>query len=191
MVTYAQLDLDYGIKAGFNYNTNGKFTSTPVFVFEPNENNQTIINAESKIGYQLGVFTQLNFDLLYIRPEFLYSKTKSTYDNSDFKLATLDVPILFGYKILSPISIYLGPSIHYLYENDLNNKSFELEKDIVYGINFGVSAQVSKFGFDLRYSSNISKNTGIDSSDTVVDGPLYTIDPKSKQLILSVAFQLN
>ncbi len=188
----AQIDLDYGFKGGLNYNANGDLNITGGFGGF-NED----VDSKSEIGYHLGIFTQLNFDKFYLRPELVYSKTKSSYEHqtlqeTDFKLITLDVPILLGYKLIKPVSIFAGSYFQYIFYTDFSETfDLELEKDMAIGLSFGAAVQIDRLGFDIRYNTGLSKNSASYTDDLPVDGLAYAIDTKSKQLILSVFFQLK
>ena len=96
ITSYSQVDLDYGTKGGINYGSHGDLT---IFSgFSPDIN-----NAIGEVGFNIGIYTQFNFKNFYIRPEFLYTNTKSSYnselDSDKYRLSSLDLPILFGYKI--------------------------------------------------------------------------------------------
>jgi len=134
----AQLDVDYGVKVGLNYNSNGDLNITGGLAGLTNQ-----IKSEKEIGYHLGVYWQINFIKFYIKPELVFTKTVSTYNTafsspSEFTLSTLELPILVGYSIVKPISIYVGPSFQYILSNDFSS-SFDLniENDVVLGINIG------------------------------------------------------
>jgi len=188
----AQIDLDYGFKGGLNYNANGDLNITGGFGGF-NED----VNSNSEIGYHLGIFTKINFDKFYLRPELVYTKTKSSYEHqtlqeTDFKLTTLDIPILLGYELIKPVSVFAGPYFQYIFYTDFSDAfDLELEKDIGVGLSFGAAVQIDRLGFDIRYNTGLSKNSASYTDDLPVDGLAYAIDTKSKQLILSVFFQLK
>jgi len=186
----AQLDIDYGVKAGLNYNSNGDLNITGGLAGITKN-----IKSDKEVGYHFGVYTQLNFTKFYIKPELIYTKTKSSYSNntpSKFTLSTLELPILVGYSIIKPISIYVGPSFQYILSNDFSsNFDLNIENDVVLGINIGASVKVSKFGFDVRYTGGLSENLAVYFDDLPVDGMGYSIDTKPNQFILSVSFQVN
>ena len=72
----AQLDINYGIKTGLNYNANGDLAISGGLA-GLNEK----VNSERDFGFHVGMYAQLNFTKLYVRPELVFTKTKSTYNN--------------------------------------------------------------------------------------------------------------
>ncbi len=202
----AQLDINYGIKTGLNYNSYGSFS---IYFYEPSINPSRIAQSERDFGFHVGMYAQLNITKLYIRPELLFSKNKSTYNylvlgdvshTTEFKLSMYEIPVLVGFRVIKPISLYIGPTfqfiIDYDYQKKIDNQNpynldLNLENDFVLGLNVGVSLQLQKFGFDLRYSWGLSENLAVDFSRIPADGWGYSIDTKSNQIIFSFSYQIN
>ena len=76
LAAFSQKDTGFGIKAGLNFNSNGdyKFDTAPD------------LSSDTKMGYHIGVFGQLG-DGFFLRPELIYTKTKSSYDGADFDVS--------------------------------------------------------------------------------------------------------
>ena len=190
-VANAQFDINYGIKAGLNYSSNGDLSISGGLA-GINES----IDSQKEVGYHLGIYSQLNFTKFYVTPELVYTRTKSTYigdfSSFDFKLSTLELPVLIGYKIVKPINVYAGPSFQYILDtNFLPSFNLNIENDIVLKLNVGVTLNISKFGIDLRYTTGISENLAFNFNDLPVDGLGYSIDTKSNQLVMSISYQIN
>jgi hypothetical protein len=115
---FAQKDSGFGIKAGLNYNKNGDLTQDVV-----NSADDIIKGADAKVGYHVGFWGKLDFPKLYVRPEVIYTKTKSSYEvdtsTNDYDISKLDIPVLLGYKIIGPLHIFAGPAFQYTLKNDL------------------------------------------------------------------------
>ena len=202
----AQLDINYGIKTGLNYNSYG---SLSIYFYEPSITPSIIAQSERDFGFHVGMYAQLNITKLYIRPELLFSKNKRTYNypvlggfstTAEFKLSMYEIPVLVGFRIIKPISLYIGPTfqhiIDYKFQYGVDNKfpsevDLNLENDFVLGLNVGVALQLQKFGFDLRYSRGLSENLAVDFSTIPADGWGYSIDTKSDQIIFSFSYQIN
>ena len=188
----AQLDIKYGLKTGLNYTVIGDLTiSGGIAGFYEK------VASERDFGFHAGLYSQFNFSKLYIRPELVFTKTSSTYNHilspaSEFKLSTLEIPVLVGFKIIKPISVYIGPTFQYILNNKFSNLfDLNIENDIVMGLNFGASIEYKKFGIDLRYSPRLSKNLAIYFNDLVADDFSYSINTKSDQIIFSFSYMLN
>ena len=74
-----------------------------------------------KTGYHVGIMYQTKGDNFYLRPELVYTSTKSEYiSRGELTINKVDMPILLGYHIFKPISIFAGPSLQYILDTDLN-----------------------------------------------------------------------
>ena len=188
----AQLDINYGLKTGLNYNVNGNLSISGGFagLYEK-------VSSERDFGFHAGMYAQLNFTKLYVRPELLFTKTKSTYNHllspaSEFKLSMFEIPVLVGFRIIKPISLYIGPTFQYIIDNEFStNFDLNIENDFILGLNVGIAMQLQKFGFDLRYSPGLSENLAVDTHYLHVDGFAYSINTKSDQIIFSFSYQIN
>ena len=172
----------WGIKGGLNYNANGNY-------FESVSNNYE--NPDRNIGYHFGVFGKIGRDL-YIKPELVYTSTKSDYDSGDFDMKKLDAPLLVGVKLIGPLSVFGGPSFQYILDTDTGISGLSInnvENDFSIGLNFGLAINFEKFGLDLRYERGFSDNeaTFLDNNGLVINDRL---DTRPDQLILSLSINL-
>ena len=176
----AQNGSGFGIKAGLNYGGNGDF-------FESISNN--FDSPEQNIGYHIGVFGKIG-DQIYLRPELVYTKTKSKYNSGDFDMQKLDVPVLLGIKVLGPITVFAGPSFQYILDSDFDNLSINnIENDFSVGFNFGIGLNFESFGIDLRYERGFSDNEAsfIDNNNLI---SMDRLDTRPEQLILSLSIKI-
>ena len=177
--SYLSSSAQFGVKGGLNFSSNGDLK----------EIGQDV-KADGKTGYHVGIMYQTKGDGFYLRPELVYTKTKSSYSittgKSDFDMSKIDMPILLGYHIFKPISIFAGPSLQYILDSDL--KGFNLnaaEKDFTVGVQFGAAVQLGdKLTVDLRYEKGLSKNL---AEIAGISGD--KIDTRPTQLILSLALK--
>ncbi|MFB0939327.1 MAG: porin family protein [Urechidicola sp.] len=165
----------FGIKGGLNYSSNGDFKEI-----------SQDIKSDGKTGYHLGIMYQTEGDGFYLRPELVYTSTKSEYPSrGKFTMNKIDVPILLGYHIFKPISIFAGPSLQYILDTDLKGFNLnDVENDFTVGVQFGAAVQLGeKLSVDLRYekglSENLANSAGIDKVDT-----------RPTQLIIGLALKL-
>lgn len=144
----AQSDSGYGIKAGLNYNSNGKYFKDAKTIWGDPLNN---------LGYHLGLFGKVNLGPIFLRPELNYTQLNSEINSNKFRTQRLDAPILVGLNLLgSLISVSAGPSIHYFLEDDLRNYDFEKFNA---GYQFGVGLNLGRAGLDLRYERVLNGQT--------------------------------
>lgn len=189
MVFYANAQSGFGVKAGLSYNTTGELKQ---FI---NETGTIIDNKGSgKSGYNFGIYGKIPMGPLYLRPELVYTKTTSEYvlnsEAVDYKMSKLDLPILLGLKVIGPLSVFAGPTIQYVLDNDFQGLTYEnVENDFSIGLNFGASLELGKLGLDVRYERGFTQNevefTGV--------GPnvIYRLDSRPEQIIFGVSYQLS
>lgn len=181
IVSQAQNGSGFGIKGGFNYNGNGDY-------FESIGANAE--NPDRNVGYHLGVFGKIG-DKLYFKPELIYTSTKSSYDNDDFRMKKFDAPLLVGVKILGPVSVFGGPSLQYIVDTDFDGITIDdVENDFSVGLNFGIGLNFNKFGIDLRYERGFSENEATFINNNVGTGFVSRVDTRPEQLILSLSLIL-
>ena len=176
----AQKGSAFGFKGGLNYNANGDY-------FESISNNSQ--SPDRNIGYHIGVFGKLG-NQLYFRPELVYTKTKSDYNNGDFDMSKIDAPLLVGIKVLGPISVFGGPSLQYILDTDFDGLNIDdVEDDFSVGLNFGIALSLNKIGIDLRYERGFSDNEAsfLNNNNININDRL---DTRPDQLILSLSIAL-
>lgn len=179
--TYAQTDNGFGIKAGLNYNANGDY-------FDAIEVNSK--NPDRNVGYHIGVFGKIGNEL-YLKPELVYTSTKSNYDNDEFDMKKLDLPVLVGLKVIGPLSVFAGPSFQYILDSDFDNIDVDnVQKDFSAGLNFGIGLNFKKLGIDLRYERGFSKNEANFLQNNNITTTPDRLDTRPDQLILSLSLVL-
>ncbi|KAB5485298.1 outer membrane beta-barrel protein [Flagellimonas hadalis] len=181
----AQSGSGFGIKAGLSYNKNGDLISSVA------EGGQDIVEgAEGKAGYHFGFWGKLDFPKIYLRPELVYSKTKSSYDvegsSQDYDISKLDLPVLLGYKLIGPLHVFAGPAFQYTLKNDLEGLEVEdVKNDFTVGLNAGVGVNLGKLGLDVRYERGFSKNEA-----EIIDIPDGRVDSRPSQVIFALSLKL-
>lgn len=185
----AQSGSGFGIKAGLNYNKNGDLIGSV------GDSGQDIVEgADGKTGYHVGFWGKLDFPKIYLRPELVYTKTKSSYDvdgnSQDYDVSKLDLPVLLGIKIVGPLHLFAGPAFQYTLKNDLEGVEIDdVESDFTVGLNAGAGVNIGKLGFDVRYERGFSENEAnfIGNNITDVSG---RVDSRPSQVIFSVSLKL-
>lgn|SRR5690606_1940258 len=179
-VIFAQTAQGFGFKGGLNYNANGNyFESIGANAEHPDRN----------IGFHLGVFGKIG-NKFYLKPELVYTSTKSDYDNDSFNMQKLDLPVLFGAKVLGPISVFGGPSFQYILDTEFDGITInDIENDFTVGLNFGIAFNFSKVGIDLRYERGFSDNEARFINNNI-SANTSRLDTRPDQLILSLSLIL-
>lgn len=181
----AQSGSGFGIKAGLSYNKNGDLISSV------GEGGQDIVEgAKGKAGYHIGFWGKLDFPKIYLRPELVYSKTRSSYDvpsgSEDYDISKLDLPVLLGYKLIGPLHVFAGPAFQYTLKNDLGDLQVEdVENDFTVGLNAGVGVNLGNVGLDVRYERGFSKNEA-----DILDVNYDRVDSRPSQVIFALSLKL-
>ena len=188
--TYAQDDkfFDVGFVLGGNYSSTADLTISGGF--SPNKT----IKSAKKMGVHGGLYFQFSFNEMYLRPEVLYTITKTKYEDVDFDQTKIDVPVLYGFKIIGPVSMFAGPSFQYILTSKLEDVDYEnidVEKDLSVNAQVGIAVKFGKqIRLDVRYEKGISDNIITLQDDVAADGFLYNINAKPEQFMVSLSLQL-
>ena len=146
-----------GLKAGL---TNTQIIGSDFKNFEvPSSSNGILIGAFSRIGFA-GMFVQPEISFRNLNFTFNSNGTTSP-SSAATKLNYIDVPILFGKKVLGVINVCVGPNFQFLVNQDLSaNNASNLAtgnyNNFVVGAQIGVGFDVWKLCFDARYDFSIN-----------------------------------
>ena len=159
----------FGVKGGINFNNIGElyhYGNASGLGINVTPNEDTVFPAEKEMGIQFGAFAMIAFDKFFIRPEVIYVSSKNNYPlalkTANWTSTKIDIPLLLGYKVYDPVSIYAGPSFSSISEMKLEgvendpNYPFTFKKSST-SINAGILVEYGKFGIDLRYQYGITK----------------------------------
>ncbi|MGB5497823.1 MAG: porin family protein [Maribacter sp.] len=190
LTAFAQSDSGFGIKAGLNYNQNGDLSFQQV----QSAGEDLIAGSDGKVGYHVGFFGKLDFPKIYIRPELIYTKTKSSYDvdggTNDYDISKLDIPVLLGYKIIGPLHIFAGPAFQYTLNNDLEDVELDdVKNDFTIGAHFGIGVNLGNIGLDVRYERGFSENEAEIIGDNIADIS-GRVDSRPSQIIFGLSLKL-
>ena len=175
----------FGPKIGIN--------STASDLKKQNTSNITYSDLKSKpyIGFQGGLF--FRFDLpkrFYLQPEVYFAMKGGAFAytvkpdanapiqdaSQSIKLNTVDLPILFGWRLINLKSLNMrfcaGPFASYIINKSVKIteggtdvspiSSNDVIKDVIWGAQAGVGIDILKLTFDCRYEigfNNLSKNS--------------------------------
>ncbi|HET8754313.1 MAG TPA: outer membrane beta-barrel protein [Salinimicrobium sp.] len=178
----------FGIKAGLNYADNGKVEYSDL-----NNISQTFeAKAERKMGYHFGIFYRADLGRFYLKPELLYSSTKSSYeynnDEAEYNISSLKLPVLLGVKIIGPVHVFAGPSFQYITSNDFKDMTLEeLENEFTIGAQFGAGVKFGGVGIDVRYDQALSEEQ---VQFVGYEGGGERLDSRPNQFIVSLSLDL-
>jgi len=175
LAAFSQNDSGFGIKAGLNFNSNGdyKFDAAPD------------LSSDTKMGYHIGAFGQWGSHF-FLRPELMYTKTKSSYDGADFDMSKLDLPVLVGIRFLGIAKAFIGPDFQYILNTDFEDISLgDVENNFTVGLHIGAGVDLGNIGIDLRYERGLSSNEA-----EFVGLPDQRLDTRTSQFILGLSVKL-
>ncbi len=180
--------LDFGLKAGLNFS---ELSNTIPTQFS-SSNNAT--------GFVAGAYGRVGILGFFAQPELLYSQRKgaytSTVDGSAVvnTLSYIDVPVLFGYKLLFA-RFNIGPSFQFLMS--ANQEASDAAKDpnfskdnfnsSVVGYQAGVGVDLSRLSVDLRYDGGLSD---LGKEVTSATGQKIDYSTRASMWQLTVGFKL-
>ncbi|MGS0524513.1 porin family protein [Zobellia nedashkovskayae] len=183
IAAFSQKDLvEIGVKAGLNYSANGDyFESIGDAAKDPDRN----------IGYHVGLFSKIDLNRLYLRPELVYTKTKSDYNGDKFDISKLDLPLLVGIKVIGPLHVFAGPSFQYILDTEFDGISIDdIENDFSVGANIGAGVDLGKLGIDIRYERGFNSNEATFINTNITNLGPSRVDARPDQLIVSLSLTL-
>ncbi len=190
-ITNAQ-DLDmfnYGVIIGVNYGSTDDLNISGGF-----SGISETIRSDKKTGYHAGLFFQINFNNMYVRPEVIYSLSKTNYNDTEFSQEKIEIPLLYGFTVLKPISVFFGPSLQYTLTSDLTDVEFQkidIKNELAVNAQIGIALQLGKqIRLDARYQRGVSENIVALEQDIASDGFIYEFNAKPEQFIFTLSLQL-
>ena len=180
--TLLQSQFEFGVKGGLNYDSLGDV--------DYDDFSATDLSAGSKTGYHIGAYGKIDLLLFYLRPEIQFTKINSGFDGKDIGLSKIEAPILLGYKILGPLSVFAGPSFQYILNEDVEGTTLaDVEENFTIGLQIGTRISFGRLGMGVRYDRGFTDNgVRILGVNGVGDG---RIDARPNQFIVSASYELK
>ena len=166
------------------------------------------LDLKNSTGFQLGLFSEIDLITFYIRPEInlIFSKSKNgtafTSANNNnlietiniaehtYKSTDVQVPIIFGYKVLGPISIFAGPTFKYNLSNSSNFDLEEIEDKYNLSLLLGTRVKVRSFSLGLRYERGLNNNELLIINANGIDLDNANIDTTTNKLSLNISYDI-
>jgi hypothetical protein len=176
--------LSFGMKGGVNYDSFGELNRTDLSL----ENFKSV----AKTGFHIGIFGSLDLLTFYLRPELQFSQSVSQFNsNETIALNKLEAPVLIGYKILGPLSIFAGPSFQYILKEKGTDISLgDLEENFTVGLQLGTRLKLGRFGLGIRFERGFTDNEVVILGNNDVD-IAGRVDTRAKQWIISASYDLR
>ena len=162
------------------------------------------LDLKNATGFQFGVYTEIDLITFYIRPElnFIFSKANqgsalltgnATEDilKHNLKSSEIQVPIIFGYNILGPLSIFGGPSFKYNLKTDSDIIDLEDIKDkYILSLLLGSRIKMRSLGIDLRYERGLNNGELKIINDNGLNIPNGNIDSTTNRFSILLSYDL-
>ena len=168
------------------------------------------LDLKNSTGFQLGLFTEIDLITFYIRPEInlIFSKSKNgtaftsaNHNNNilsesiniaehTYKSSDIQVPIIFGYKVIGPISIFAGPTFKYNLSNSSNFDLEEIEDKYNLSLLLGTRVKVRSFSLGLRYERGLNNNELLIINANGIDLDNANIDTTTNKLSLNISYDI-
>ena len=162
------------------------------------------LDLKNATGFQFGVYTEIDLITFYIRPElnFIFSKANqgsalltgnATEDilKHNLKSSEIQVPIIFGYNILGPLSIFGGPSFKYNLKTSSDIFNLEDIKDkYILSLLLGSRIKMRSLGIDLRYERGLNNGELKIINDNGLNIPNGNIDSTTNRFSILLSYDL-
>ena len=176
--------IDFGIKGGLNFDSAGEARLTL-------QTSEKIQDLERKSGFHIGVYSEFDFLIGYLRPELQFTNVKTQLNGSEISTNRIELPVSFGLKLFGPLSFFVGPTAYYSLSQKSSNYSFDAIKDkTTFGLHLGTRLNIGPVGIDFRYERGLSPiqasiltRNGVDVSGNV--------DSRPNQFLVGVSYKLK
>lgn len=134
------------------------------------------LKTSSKGGYMIGAFARINLGKLYLEPALNYTEKKTALEfevdqlgtfSQELKYATVDIPILLGYKIVKlpmlKVRVFAGPVASFSVDAlDLSWSGIDTPKPDLdpkkasWNVKIGAGVDLWKLSLDLDYEKGLT-----------------------------------
>ena len=186
LITPLFAQFEFGLKGGVNYDSFGDLSPTGNGVSIEN------LEADAKTAFHLGVYSKIDLLLFYLRPELQFSQSRSDFsETKSIALNKIEAPVLLGYKILGPLSVFAGPSFQYILSEKATDINLgEVNEHFTVGLQLGTRLELGRFGLGIRFERGFTDNEVeiIGNNGADIQG---RVDTRAKQWVLSASYELK
>lgn len=160
------------------------------------------LDIKNSTGFQFGIFTEIDLITFYIRPELnlIFSKSKNAAAYSldeginiaehSYKSSEIQLPIIFGYKVLGPISVFGGPSFKYNLSNTSNFNLEDIKDKYTLSLLLGSRVKIRYISVGLRYERGLNNNEVLIINANGVDLDNANVDLTTNKLSLNISYDI-
>ena len=170
---YSQFD--YGFNGGIS------MSSKDAFKADNFENNLK--------GFYAGFYGEVNFLVLYVRPEINFVRHSSKINSKDYSETNLEIPVSLGYKLFPLLSIYVGPSFVSNIDRNYNDLSLnEIKNKNNHSFHVGTRFSFGPLSFNLTYNEG-GDNTQLSSNNSNIGSS--EINKSNRFLKIGLSYSLD
>ena len=162
------------------------------------------LDLKNATGFQIGIYTEIDLITFYVRPELNFIFSKSNQGSTilsgnlsedilkhNFKSSEIQIPIIFGYNVFGPISVFGGPSFKYNLKT--SSDAFDLEdiKDkYKLSVLIGSRVKIKSIGIDLRYERGLNSGEIKIINANGINIPNGNIDSTNNRFSILLSYDL-
>jgi hypothetical protein len=121
-------------------------------------------NGIPKMGYHVGIISQVELGGVIIQPELLYSDIRNDIekgnDLTELEIKRIDLPVMLGYK-WGAFKLMAGPVASVVLDDNGDLPAFTnyelLVSQATIGYQAGFGFDISQLSLDFKYEGNLSK----------------------------------
>ena len=160
------------------------------------------LDLKNSTGFQFGFFTEIDLITFYIRPELnlIFSKSKNaaayTSDQGiniaehSYRSSELQLPVIFGYKIFGPISVFGGPSFKYNLSNKSNFNLDDIKDKYTLSLLLGSRVKFRSLSIGLRYERGLNTNEVLIINANGVNLDDANVDLTTNKLSVNISYDI-
>ncbi len=164
------------------------------------------LDIKNSTGFQFGVFTEIDLITFYVRPELnlIFSKSQNAtalegspslnqtinIAEHSYKSTDIQVPIIFGYKILGPISVFAGPSFKYSLSNSSNFDLEDIKDKYTLSFLLGSRVKIKSISVGIRYERGLNNKEVSIINANGVNLDNANVDLTTNKLSLNISYDI-
>jgi hypothetical protein len=151
-------------------------------------------NGIPKMGYHVGVISQIKLGPVVIQPELLYCDIRNDIvkgqELTELEIKKIDLPVMLGYK-WAALKIMAGPVASVIIDDNGELPAFSnyelLLAQATIGYQVGFGFDVSRLSLDFKYEGGLSQwFDGIN-----INGNISAFDARPNQFLFSIGLFFN
>jgi hypothetical protein len=149
----------------------GAVSTGAVKIEKTDEQLNTVLQGNNIQGFEAGAFLKLMLGPVYLKPMGLYDFSTGRIENSNepntsgiFEMHRINTPVLFGIRIIKPLSIEGGPVYNYIIQSSTANNNISVTQNSGLGYRIGAALEIKRLLLNAGYSGFATKTQGINST---------------------------